>query len=61
MGFFLLETDDTIPLPYLLLILCGFKALDKKLRENLRDSRNSLFTMDMPSGQFRFVITVIIH
>ncbi|PFX16976.1 Sec1 family domain-containing protein 1 [Stylophora pistillata] len=31
------------------------EGLDEKLRENLRDSRNSLFTTDIPSGQFRFV------
>ncbi|KAK2553789.1 Sec1 family domain-containing protein 1 [Acropora cervicornis] len=36
------------------------EALDKKLRENLRDSRNSLFTTDMPSGQFSFQRPVLI-
>lgn len=30
------------------------EKLDKKLRENIRDSRNSLFTSDTLSGQFSF-------
>eukprot|EP00117_Sycon_ciliatum_P018072 scpid60804/ scgid5571/ Sec1 family domain-containing protein 1; SLY1 homolog; Syntaxin-binding protein 1-like 2 len=30
------------------------EALDKKLRENLRDTRNSLFTGDTAAGQFSF-------
>ncbi|XP_078349451.1 sec1 family domain-containing protein 1-like [Oculina patagonica] len=36
------------------------EALDKKLRENLRDSRNSLFTTDIPSGQFSFQRPVLV-
>ncbi|EDO32378.1 predicted protein [Nematostella vectensis] len=36
------------------------EALDKKLRENLRDSRNSLFTTDIPSGQISFQRPVLV-
>ena len=33
------------------------EKLDKKLRENLRDTRNSLFLMDATqTGNFRFVL-----
>lgn len=30
------------------------EKLDKKLRDNLRDTRNSLFTGDIQAGQFSF-------
>ncbi|CAB3987461.1 sec1 family domain-containing 1 [Paramuricea clavata] len=36
------------------------EALDKKLRENLRDARNSLFAGDMSTGQFSFQRPVLI-
>ncbi|XP_031558433.1 sec1 family domain-containing protein 1-like [Actinia tenebrosa] len=36
------------------------EGLDKKLRENLRDSRNSLFTTDIPSGQISFHRPVLV-
>ncbi|XP_058966963.2 sec1 family domain-containing protein 1-like [Pocillopora verrucosa] len=36
------------------------EGLDKKLRENLRDSRNSMFTADIPSGQFSFQRPVLV-
>lgn len=36
------------------------ETLDKKLRENLRDSRNSLFTSDIQSGNFSFHRPVLI-
>ena len=44
--------------------LCSFllQKLDKKLRENLRDARNSLFTGDnMASGQFRSEPMVVVE
>ncbi|KAG1671429.1 Sec1 family domain-containing protein 1 [Nymphon striatum] len=36
------------------------EKLDKKIRENLRDSRNSLFTSDSMTGQFSFQRPVLI-
>ncbi|XP_057315820.1 sec1 family domain-containing protein 1-like [Hydractinia symbiolongicarpus] len=36
------------------------EVLDKKIRENLRDSRNSLFTTDIQSGNFSFQRPVLI-
>lgn len=35
-------------------------SLDRKIRENLRDSRNSLFTTDIQSGNFSFQRPVLI-
>lgn len=38
--------------------ICFFQKLDKKLRENLRDARNSLFTGDtLGAGQFRYYVS----
>ena len=38
------------------------EKLDKKLRDNVRDARNSLFTTDsMQAGQFRYLSDFVVN